>query len=311
MTPPLRLPRRLAPGGVVGVAALSGPVREQDLRAGIATLESFGYRVRLAANALSREPLLGLAGDDDERLEGYVSLVADPSVDAILFTRGGYGVTRLLERLPAELLRDRALLHCGFSDLTALSAYLRERCGLLSVHGPMAAADLAKPLDALSAAWFPALLEGRAPLRLEVPAADVLVPGRAEGPLVGGCLSLLAALAGTPWEFDYDGALLFLEETAEEAYRVDRMLGTLISSGRLGRLAGIITGSMARVTFGGAEEPDRLRRLLLDRFAPLGVPVASGLPFGHAGPNVPLPVGARASWDGESRTLAFEEEFLS
>jgi len=311
VTPPLRLPRRLAPGGVVGVAALSGPVREQDLRAGIATLESFGYRVRLAANALSREPLLGLAGNDDERLEGYVSLVADPSVDAILFTRGGYGVTRLLERLPAELLRDRALLHCGFSDLTALSAYLRERCGLLSVHGPMAAADLAKPLDALSAAWFPALLEGRAPLRLEVPAADVLVPGRAEGPLVGGCLSLLAALAGTPWEFDYDGALLFLEETAEEAYRVDRMLGTLISSGRLGRLAGIITGSMARVTFGGAEEPDRLRRLLLDRFAPLGVPVASGLPFGHAGPNVPLPVGARASWDGESRTLAFEEEFLS
>jgi len=311
VTGPLRRPRRLRPGGVVGVAALSGPVRGEDLSAGVAALEGFGYRVRLAPNVLSREPLLGLAGEDEARLEGYLSLVRDPEVEAILFARGGYGATRLLGRLPADLLAGTAKLHCGFSDLTALSAFLRERCGLLSVHGPMVAADLAKPLDPLTAAWFPALLEGRAPDRLEAPAADVLVAGCAEGPLVGGCLSLLAALAGTPWEFDYDGAVLFLEEVGEEAYRVDRMLGTLVSSGRLGRLTGIIAGSMTRVTFGGVEDPERLRALLLDRLSPLGVPVAAGLPFGHEGPNVPLPVGARVSWDGGARTLAIEEEFLT
>ncbi|MBK9372386.1 MAG: LD-carboxypeptidase [Holophagales bacterium] len=311
MSGPLRRPRRLAPGALVGVAALSGPVREEDLAAGVATLESFGYRVRLASNVLSREPLLGLAGDDDARLAGYLALVSDPEVDAVLFARGGYGVTRLLGRLPEALLRETAKLHCGFSDLTALSAFLRERCGLLSIHGPMVAADLATALDPLTADWFPALLEARAPQRLEVPSADVLVPGRAEGPLVGGCLSLLAALAGTPWEYDFRGALLFIEEVGEEAYRVDRMLGTLLSSGRLDGLAGIMAGSMTRVTFGGVEDPERLRRLLLDRFAPLGVPVAIGLPFGHAGPNVPLPVGARAAWDGGTRTLVLEEEFLS
>jgi muramoyltetrapeptide carboxypeptidase len=293
------------------VAALSGPVREEDLAAGVAALEGFGYEARLAPNVLDREPLLGLAGDDGARLAGYLSLVEDPGVEAILFARGGYGVTRLLGRLPARTLAETGKLHCGFSDLTALSAFLRERCGLVSVHGPMVAADLSRPLDPLTAEWFPSLLEGRAPARLEVPGADVLVPGRAEGPLVGGCLSLLAAIAGTPWDFDYDGAILFLEETGEEAYRVDRMLGTLLSAGRGGRPAGIITGSMTRVTFGGAEDPGRLRALLLDRFSPLGVPVASGLPFGHAGPNVPLPVGARVSWDGASRTLAFEEEFVS
>lgn len=311
MTAPLRLPRRLGRGSVVGVAALSGPVREEDLAAGAAALESFGYRVRLAPNVLEREPLLGLAGGDDARLAGYLALVEDPDVEAVLFARGGYGVTRLLARLPARALAETGKLHCGFSDLTALSAFLRERCGLVSIHGPMVAADLARPLDPLTADWFPALLEGRAPSRLVACEADVLVPGRAEGPLVGGCLSLLAALAGSPWEFDYDGALLFIEEVGEEAYRVDRMLGTLLSSRRLGRPAGIITGSMTRVTFGGAEDPGRLRDLLLDRLAPLGVPVASGLPFGHTGPNVPLPVGARASWDGASRTLAFEEEFVS
>lgn len=311
MTGALRLPRRLRPGSVVGVAALCGPVREEDLAAGVAALGSLGYRTRLAPNVLDREPLLGLAGGDDARLAGYLSLVEDPEVAAILFARGGYGVTRLLARLPARVVAETGKLHCGYSDLTALSSFLRERCGLLSIHGPMVAADLARPLDPLTAEWFPALLEGRAPSRLPVPAADVLVPGRAEGPLVGGCLSLLSALAGTPWEFDYDGALLFLEETGEEAYRVDRMLGTLLSSQRFGRPAGIITGSMTRVTFGGAEDPGRLRALLLDRLAPLGVPVACGLPFGHSGPNVPLPVGARASWDGASRTLAFEEEFVS
>ena len=310
MTAPLRLPKRLGRGSVVGVAALSGPVREEDLAAGAAALESFGYRVRLAPNVLEREPLLGLAGGDDARLAGYLALVEDPDVEAVLFARGGYGVTRLLARLPARALAETGKLHCGFSDLTALSAFLRERCGLVSIHGPMVAADLARPLDPLTADWFPALLEGRAPSRLVAYEADVLVPGRAEGPLVGGCLSLLAALAGSPWEFDYDGALHFIEEVGEEAYRVDRMLGTLLSSRRLGRPAGIITGSMTRVTFGGAEDPGRLRDLLLDRLAPLGVPVASGLPFGHTG-HVPLPVGARASWDGASRTLAFEEEFVS
>lgn len=311
MRRPLRRPGRIAPGALVGVAALSGPVRTEDLQAGVTALESFGYRVRLAPNVLSREPVLGLAGDDDARLAGYLALVGDPAVEAILFARGGYGVTRLLGRLPEGLLRETAKLHCGFSDLTALSAFLRERCGLSSIHGPMVAVDLATPLDPLTAAWFPALLEGRAPLRLEVRSADVLVPGRAEGPLVGGNLSILAALAGTPWEYDYDGAVLFFEEVGEEAYRVDRMLGTLLSSGRLDGLAGIITGSMTRVTFGGVEDPDRVRTLLLDRLAPLGVPVAAGLPFGHAAPNVPLPVGARASWDGATRMLVLEEEFLS
>ena len=293
------------------MAALSGPVRPESLDAGVAALEGFGYSVRVARNVLEREPLLGLAGDDDSRASGYLALVEDPEVEAILFARGGYGVTRLLQRLPARLLAETAKLHCGFSDLTALSAFLRERCGLVSIHGPMVAAELAAPLDSWTAPFFPALLEGRGPARLTVPASELLVPGRAEGPLVGGCLSLLAALSGTPWDYDYEGALLFLEEVGEEAYRVDRMLGTLVSSGRWTRLAGIIVGSMTRVTFGGSEDPERLRQLLFDRLAPLGVPVALGLPFGHGGANVPLPVGARASWDGEARTLAFEEEFLS
>ncbi len=307
MSGPLR-PPRLAPGGTVGVAALSGPVRPEALAAGVARLEGLGYRVRVARNATAREPLLGLAGSDEERLAGYEELLRDEEVTAIVLARGGYGIGRLLPRLDPALVAARPVIHCGFSDATALHAFLLTRCGLASVHGPMVAAELAGELDPLTARYFPAALEGTAPRVLEVPGADVVVPGAARGRLVGGCLSLLSALVGAPEEFDYRGAILLLEEVAEEAYRVDRMLGTLARAGRFDKLAGILVGSMDRITFGGAEDPERLRALLAARFAPLGVPVALGLPFGHTLPNVALPIGATATWDGTARTLLFEED---
>jgi muramoyltetrapeptide carboxypeptidase len=177
----------------------------------------------------------------------------------------------------------------------------------------MVAADLAKGLDAVSAQFFPSILEGRGPTGVffEGKEGDILVPGHAAGVLLGGCLSLLAASVGTPYEYDYSGALLFFEETSEEAYRIDRMLGTLIDSGRFAKLSGILIGSLANVTFGGSEDPDRLRTLLRDRLAPLGIPVVAGLPVGHRGPNVTLPVGARASWDLAARVVRLEEEIVS
>ena len=147
--------------------------------------------------------------------------------------------------------------------------------------------------------------------KLEADGADLLVAGTARGRLVGGCLSILAALAGTPEQPDTEGAILLVEEVGEEAYRVDRMLGTLARAGMFDRLAGVLVGHMTRVTFGGREEPGRLRELLLDRFAPLGVPVASGLPFGHALPNVALPIGAAARWDGGARRLEIEEGIVA
>lgn len=309
--PPQLKPPRLVPGAVVGVAALSGPVSPEALASGVAALETLGYRVRLAANALSRSGPLALAGSDDERLAGYLGLLSDPEVGAVVLARGGYGLTRLLPRLPAGMLRERPLLHCGFSDGTALSSFLISRCGLLSFHGPMVAADLARPLHPLTARFFPALLEGTGPAELDVPGADVLVPGTARGRLLGGCLSVLSVLVATPWEPSYRGALLLLEDVGEEAYRIDRMITALAQAGRFDKLAGVLIGTMARITFGGTEDPARLRDLLVDRLAPLGVPVAMGLPFGHGEPNVPLPIGAMAEWDGESRTLRLLEEGVS
>lgn len=317
-----RLPR-LAPGDTIGVAALSGPSDPQALAAGVGVLEGLGYRVRLARNVLSREPLLGLAGPAAERAAAYRELLVDPEIRAIVFARGGYGMASALRHLEPEEAARNPKIHCGFSDVTLLSAWLL-KAGVPSFHGPMVAADLGRGLDPLSASFFPAMLEGRGPKKISLEGEEgragaaangsfagcVLVPGSASGTLVGGCLSLLAASVGTPWEYDYAGGLLFFEEISEEAYRVDRMLGTLIDSGRFAKLSGIVIGSLSAVTFAGVEDEARLRSVLKARLAPLGLPVGIGLPAGHRAPNVTLPVGARASWDGAG-TLAFLEEIVT
>jgi muramoyltetrapeptide carboxypeptidase len=303
--------RRLRPGDTVGVAALSGPADPDDLARGCAALEAMGFGVRLAANVGLRSGLLGLAGSEEERLAGYRALLVDPDVRAILFARGGYGATPLLSHIDADELTAHPKIHCGFSDLTALSGFLLSRCGLPSFHGPMVAADLARGLDPLSASFFPSMLEGRGPAELTLPEADVLAPGDAEGRLVGGCLSLLAAMVGCGYEFPYEGSVLLLEEVGEEAYRIDRMLVTLRDAGRLAKLRGILIGSLATVTFGGTGDPARLRALLTERLAPLGIPVVAGVAAGHRGPNVTLPIGARVAWDEGRRTLGFREEIVA
>jgi muramoyltetrapeptide carboxypeptidase len=315
-------PPRLQPGDTVGVAALSGSSDPEALAAGVRALQGLGYRVKIAPNVLAKEPLLGLAGTDEERAAGYRGLLLDPEVRAIVFARGGYGIGPALRHLDPEDAARHPKIHCGFSDVTLLSSWLL-RAGVPSFHGPMVAADLARALDPLSASFFPAMLEGRGPREIffEREEGDggasrpgsrpgcVLAPGSASGRLVGGCLSLLAASVGTPYEFSYSGALLFFEEISEEAYRVDRMLGMLVDSGRFAKLSGILIGRLSAVTFGGVEDPGRLRAVLGARLAPLGIPVAVGLPAGHRGPNATLPVGARAAWDGRG-TLTFLEEIV-
>ncbi|HEY3350930.1 MAG TPA: LD-carboxypeptidase [Thermoanaerobaculia bacterium] len=308
-----RLPR-LVPGDTVGVAALSGPPDPDALARGVRALEGFGYRVQLAPNVLAREPLLGLAGAAEERAAGYRALLVDPGVKAIVFARGGYGVASTLSYFDPAEAATHPKIHCGFSDLTVLSSWLL-KAGVPSFHGPMVAADLARGLDPLSTSFFPSMLEGRGPKKIflegeEGSGGAVLAPGACSGRLIGGCLSLLAASVGTPWEYDYSDGLLFFEDIEEEAYRVDRMLGTLIDSGRFAKLSGILIGSLSAVTFAGVEDAARLRAVLEARLAPLGIPVALGLPAGHRGPNATLPVGARAAWDGAG-TLTFLEEITS
>jgi muramoyltetrapeptide carboxypeptidase len=292
-------PPAVRQGDRVGVAALSGAAEPAAVEAGLTALRDLGYEPVPARNLTSRWGIF--AGSEQERLDAFHELIADDSLGAVVFLRGGYGLMRLLPDLDWDLVGRQPRAWVGYSDLTPFLLEVTRRFGLVTFHGPMVATDVARRLDAAEAASFCGALAGEAPAPIPV---RFLREGEAEGPLLGGCLSLLEAVAGTPWEPNLAGSLLFLEDVGEPAYRIDRMLTHLRLSGTLSKVRAIVAGH-----FGPAWESDAIR----DAVAPwhretllaAPGPVAFGVPCGHGIPNLTLPLGAWARLDAASGTLTF------
>ena len=278
---------------------MSGPVDAARLSAGVSHLEARGYRVVLAPNVHSKRGFL--AGSDAERAAGYRGLLADPRVDAIFFARGGYGAARILSHLDAAEIRERPRIHLGGSDLTALFAYLATHAGLVSLFGPMVAVNLVE--DGLD---WERVLQGEVPEPHRFGAGDVLAGGVGAGPLVGGCLSLAASLAGTPEAISGAGAVFFWEDVAEPTYRLDRMLTQLERSGTFDRLQAMLIGSISTGASGGGDSPEAVADWLQDRFAGAPFPVAKGFPAGHLRRSRTLPLGTRVRLDADRGVLEFD-----
>jgi muramoyltetrapeptide carboxypeptidase len=247
-----------------------------------------------------------LAGPDALRLADLHAALADDEVAAIHCLRGGYGAMRLLDGIDTALVRAKPKLLIGYSDITALHALWAQE-GLASLHAPMPGSDLIKPgREDDERALFDVLLRGMRAGTVLAPALEPATPrtaGAAEGVLIGGNLSLVAALMGTPWAWNPHRAILFLEDVSEEAYRVDRYLAQLRLGGVLGAVAGVVLGS-----FTGEPYP---LALLKDTFERLGKPVLGGWPTGHGTPNRPLPMGVRARLDADAGTLTLLDELLA
>jgi len=295
-------PPRLKKGDTIGIAAISRPVWPDKLAAGIAVLEARGYEVVCASNLGKGQPGGMLAGSDEERASGYRELLRNPDVDAIVFATGGYGAGRILERLDPRELIERPRIHLGGSDLTALFAYAAAHAGLTTFYGPMAAMAIPREPDL----DWESVLTGATPAPHRVAEADVLAPGVAEGPLVGGCLSLIASLAGTPDRVDARGAVLFWEDVGEKAYRLDRMLTQLERSGTFDGLQAMIIGSITPGAEGG-ESPEFVADWLSDRFRGAPFPVVRGYPAGHMPGSRTLPLGAPVRVDAERRLVTFSQ----
>lgn len=305
--PALHRPRRLAPGARVAVVAPSGPVPGERLEEGLRILREWGLDPVAGPHVLDRHREFGyLAGSDADRAADLQSAWCDPRVDAVFCARGGYGVQRMVDLLDWEAMRAAGpKVFLGFSDITALHEAFARRLGLATLHGPMTAGiDFLRNADArehLRATLFEpetvrTLGRGR-----------TLIPGRARGVTLGGCLSLLAAGLGTPdGRASARGGLLLLEDVGEEAYRLDRYLTQLLRAGWLEGLGGIALGSWEDC--GPAAE---LRPLFLDRFGSLGVPVVEELGFGHCAGALTVPFGIPAVLDADAGTLSLEEPALA
>jgi muramoyltetrapeptide carboxypeptidase len=287
-------PARLSPGDRVAVVAPSGPVDGKLLEAGLETVRDLGLRVDLGEHVGVRTGFL--AGTDAQRAADLQRAWCDPDVRAVLCARGGYGAMRLLDRLDWTAMRAAGpTLLYGSSDITALHAAVGRRLGVTTVFGPMVAGVLADPareeLDHVRAALF----EGPAPAR----GRRAYAGGRARGRLVGGNLSLLAALTGTPYAPpSARGRIAFLEDVDEAPYRVDRMLTQLLLSGWFDGVAGIVLGSWE--SCGPAAQTEAVLR---ERLGGLGVPVLAGVAAGHGRPQLTVELGAMADLDAEAGLL--------
>lgn len=295
-------PRRLVPGDRVGIVAPAGPVPADMLAEGLAELRAWGLEPVLAPHVLDTHPSGYLAGSDRARADDLRDAWCDPDLAAVICARGGYGTQRMADLVDWDAMAAAGpKVFVGYSDVTVLHEAFATRLDVATLHGPMPGTP-----------GFLADAAGREHLRrtlfapeevqvLHSPSATALVSGRATGVTMGGCLSLLASDLGTrTGRASAAGGILLLEDTGEEPYRLDRFLTQLLRSGWLDGVAGIVLGSWE-----GCGPYPELRRLFLDRLAPLSVPILESLPFGHCLPTLTLPLNTPATLDTTTSTLTF------
>jgi muramoyltetrapeptide carboxypeptidase len=289
------------------VVAPSGPVAEDRLQAGLDILRGWDLDPVVASHVLDvHAELRYLAGSDADRAADLQQAWCDPSVAAVLCARGGYGAQRMVDLLDWEAMRAAGpKVFLGFSDVTVLHQAFATRLGLVTLYGPAAAGvDFVKNAGAQE--HLKATLFAPETVRTIASAGAALVPGRARGVTLGGCLSMLASDLGAPHaRTAARGGLLFVEDVGEQAYRVDRMLTQLLRCGWLDGVTGIALGSWA-----GCGPYGELRAVLADRLGGLGVPVAEEFGFGHCAGALTIPFGVAAELDADAGTLTLDEPAL-
>ena len=300
-------PPALKAGDTVGVVAPAAAIERSHLERGLEVVRAMGFRVRVSERALSRDGVL--AGTDAERARELQAYFADPEVRAIFAARGGYGCGRLLPLLDFDAIALTPKPFLGFSDATFLLNALVDKSSMVAFHGPMVAMDFARGLGRRGFEHLRKLLTGE--LRgFELAAREAVHPGSAEGLLIGGCLSVVVATLGTPWAPSFDGRILFLEDTGEKAYRIDRMLVQLRQSGALSRCAGVVFGAIRPIE-GDEGEARLIMRFIAEQTEGLGCPVLFGIEAGHGSENLTLPFGLPVRVDASSRRLIIGEAAVS
>ena len=307
-------PKGLKPGDTIAVVAPAGPISSRGVfDGGIAALERMGFRTRFDDRIF--QSYRYLAGRDADRADELMRFIEDPSVQAIVALRGGYGCARIIPLLDERRVRDNCKIFMGFSDLTTLHLFLN-KCGWITFHGPMAANEALAEISAERERHLVSLLtdpEYRPEFRF--PQLESWSSGAAEGTLTGGCLSLVVASIGTPYEIQTKGKILFLEDTGEPPYRIDRMITHLRLAGKLGlagkpdSAAGLLLGHFSDC--GPSAGHYSIDDVLRDVLSGLDIPILANFPAGHIRDNLTLPLGVRARIDAYERALYFLEPAIT
>ncbi len=308
-------PGKLNEGDTLGLIAPGSFISKEELDESVANLEGLGFKVKFNKSILDKNGYL--AGTDSVRANDINTMFADKEVKGIICARGGYGCNRLLPFIDYDNIKNNPKVLCGYSDITSLISAIFTKTGLVSFHGPVGISTF----NDFSVQYFKDVLMKLEP-NVVLRSADeenensdydryTIRSGVAEGILVGGNLSIITSLLGTPYDMNYDNKIIYLEEVGEEPYRVDRMLTELILAGKFKHASGIAIGVFKNC------EPRRknasfsnsfsLKEVLFDRLFDLGIPVVYGLSFGHITNKFTLPTGVNARLDVAEQTLSLLE----
>lgn len=301
------VPKRLEPGDTIGVITPASPPygkRAEYYRQGLSYLRNRGFQVIEGAHNQLRRGYL--AGSDSARAQDLNEMFANPEVKAIFCSRGGYGTVRFLEQVDYDLIRSHPKILVGYSDITSLQLAIWSQTSLVTYSGPMVAVEMGKGIHPFTERHFwQTLTEPDA--NREMPAPEdapvrIFSPGKAAGPLLGGCASLINPLLGTRFMPSLAGAILLLEDVSEESYRLDRYWAQFRLAGILETLAGVILGQFIDC------EPDpetsdpflTIEELVYDYFMPLGIPIIGNFAYGHGDIKLTVPIGAPVLLDAEA-----------
>ena len=309
-------PPRLRPGDTVGLFCPAAPAYSREtVQITIESLQALGLKTKLSAHFYDRYGYL--AGHDADRAADLNALFADPTVNAVMAMHGGWGCARILPLLNYEQMRRTPKILIGYSDITALLLAINAKTGLVTMHGPEGAATW----NTFTADWFRRVLmnaeattlrNSTAPTDNLAPRTDRITtirPGTARGRLIGGNLTVLSHLVGTPYLPDWKGAILFLEDVHEDVYRMDRMLMQLKLAGILEQVAGVVFGKCTKCEpdSGGGYGSLTLEEVLDEYIKPLNVPAFSGAMIGHITDKFTVPVGLPAEIDATKGTIQLLE----
>jgi len=313
------LARRLRPGDTIGLVSPANATFEREpLKLAIEALQALGFKVKPGQNVAARRG--PFAGTDAQRAADINAMFADDGVAGVIALTGGSGCNRIVDQLDYDLIRRKPKLFGGFSDLTCLVNAIHRQTGLVTFHCPVAGSEW----NDYSVQSFKAVAMNAEAALLRNPVAppgDDLVqreerittirPGRAQGRLVGGNLTVLASLAGSAYFPEGRGAILFLEDINEYIYRIDRCLSTLRLAGAFNGLAGVVLGRFTKCEPGDGYGSLTLDEVFDDYFLPLNVPVFRGAAIGHIKRKLTVPVGARAEVDAEAGTIRLLQPAVS
>ena len=292
-------PARLQHGDTVGLVNLSSPLNIESLGDKLAILDELGLKYKLGNTIQAYDGYL--AGTDEERLEDFHQMIRDPEVKAVFLVKGGYGISRIIDKISYPLIEDNPKIIWGFSDVTALHTQVNEFSNVVTFHGPMLTSSKGE-LDSLSKKMFQQLFQ---PIEIQytesISPLRTLVPGVVRGELTGGNLNRIVSTLGTKFEIDVRNKILLIEDIGESIEQIDLSLNQLRLSRKLELAAGFVIGDFNMLSSGYSY--DDVLNVIEGYIKPLNKPAVAGFKFGHCEPNIAIPLGVEAILDADEKTL--------